>query len=84
MIKDGFTDEWLNNGTNVAPLGLNICNRSNKNNLEFDYAYQTDVLDAAGIYRLHETILNVFNKISENPEQKISEMNISLDEVLIH
>ncbi len=24
-----------------------------------------------GIYRLHETILNVFNKISENPEQKL-------------
>ncbi|MEB7814836.1 condensation domain-containing protein [Staphylococcus xylosus] len=84
FIKDGFTDEWLSNGTNVAPLGINICNRSNKNNLEFDYAYQTDVLDKAGIYRLHETILNVFNKISENPEQKISEMNISLEEVLIH
>ncbi|MGS0652792.1 condensation domain-containing protein, partial [Staphylococcus arlettae] len=40
FIEDGFSDEWLDSGTNNAPLSLNISNRSSKNGLDIDYDYQ--------------------------------------------
>ncbi|PTJ83802.1 hypothetical protein BU055_06945 [Staphylococcus succinus] len=76
FMNDGFTDEWLDNGTNNAPLSVNISNRSSKNGLDIDYDYQIDVLDEAGVYQLHETILNVLNSMIEDPERKIKDIEI--------
>lgn len=76
FMNDGFRDEWLDNGTNNAPLSVNISNRSSKNGLDIDYDYQIDVLDEAGVYQLHETILHVLNSMIEAPERKIKDIEI--------
>ncbi|WP_436955878.1 non-ribosomal peptide synthase/polyketide synthase [Staphylococcus sp. AS1337] len=76
FMNDGFLDEWLDNGTNNAPLSVNISNRSSKNGLDIDYDYQIDVLDEAGVYQLHETILHVLNSMIEAPERKIKDIEI--------
>lgn len=76
FIEDGFSDEWLDSGTNNAPLSLNISNRSSKNGLDIDYDYQIDALNDREVCQLHDTIQNVLNSMINNPEQKISDIEI--------
>ena len=76
FIEDGFSDEWLDSGTNNAPLSLNISNRSSKNGLDIDYDYQIDALNDREVCQLHDTIQNILNSMINNPEQKISDIEI--------
>ncbi|WP_057511660.1 non-ribosomal peptide synthetase [Staphylococcus sp. NAM3COL9] len=76
FIEDGFSDEWLDSGTNNAPLSVNVSNRSSKNGLDIDYDYQIDALDEKDVYQLHDTILNVLNSMISNLEQSISDIEI--------
>ncbi|GEQ06487.1 non-ribosomal peptide synthetase [Staphylococcus gallinarum] len=76
FIEEGYTDEWLDNGTNNSPLSVNLSNRSNGEGMDIDYDFQIDALDEEGIYHLHETIFHVLNHIIEQPESQIKDIEV--------
>lgn len=76
LSKEGYTDEWLDNGTNNSPLSVNLSNRSNGEGMDIDYDFQIDALDEEGIYHLHETIFHVLNHMIEQPESQIKDIEV--------
>ncbi|WP_193014010.1 non-ribosomal peptide synthetase [Staphylococcus equorum] len=79
IIKNGYSDEWIENGSNNAPLTVNISNRNREDTLIVDYDYQSAVVNEKEIIDLHKIILKVIEEIIENPNKKIKNIEL-LDE----
>lgn len=79
VLKNVYSDEWIENGSNNAPLTVNISNRNRKNTLTVDYDYQTAIVNEKEIIDLHNIILKIMDKAIENPNTKIKNIEI-LDE----
>ncbi|MGO1300492.1 MAG: amino acid adenylation domain-containing protein [Staphylococcus equorum] len=79
VLKNVYSDEWIENGSNNAPLTVNISNRNRKNTLTVDYDYQTAIVNEKEIIDLHNIILKIMDKAIENPNIKIKNIEI-LDE----
>ncbi|ANK38485.1 enterobactin synthetase component F [Staphylococcus sp. AntiMn-1] len=79
VLKNVYSDEWIENGSNNAPLTVNISNRNRKNTLTVDYDYQTAIVNEKEIIDLHNIILKIMDKAIEKPNTKIKNIEI-LDE----
>ncbi|CCI59697.1 putative non-ribosomal siderophore peptide synthetase component [Staphylococcus equorum subsp. equorum Mu2] len=79
VLKNVYSDEWIENGSNNAPLTVNISNRNRKNTLTVDYDYQTAIVNEKEIIDLHNIILKIMDEAIENPNTKIKNIEI-LDE----
>ncbi|WP_241957231.1 condensation domain-containing protein, partial [Staphylococcus equorum] len=79
VLKNVYSDEWIENGSNNAPLTVNISNRNRKNTLTVDYDYQTAIVNDKEIIDLHNIILKIMDKAIKNPNTKIKNIEI-LDE----
>lgn len=79
VLKNVYSDEWIENGSNNAPLTVNISNRNRKNTLTVDYDYQTAIVNEKEIIDLHNIILKIMDEGIENPNTKIKNIEI-LDE----
>jgi amino acid adenylation domain-containing protein/thioester reductase-like protein len=76
IIENGYSDEWLDNGSNNTSLAISISNRNRDNSLAIDYDYQVAVVNEKEIADLHNFMLKIIETAIENPNKQIKDIEI--------
>ena len=80
QILDGdVLSQWHHNGIQAESLQIHIEDRDSDGTLKIHYDYRTDKFTADEIDTMHSHIFNLLYDCMENPDKKISELNMLSD-----
>lgn len=77
---DGCETDWTFSGMGIDELSINIYDLNDTGNLKIDYDYLTCKYSEEEIENCHFRILNLINKVLENPETSLNNIQYITDE----
>ncbi len=76
ILGDFEESKWYHNGVQIESLQIHIEDRDNTGAFKIHYDYQTEKFTEEDIENLHNHLYNLLFDVLENPEKKISDLEI--------